>query len=86
MSINKPIIYAGWSKFEEEIQHHLLPFKGINGINYVSDKEDLLEAMERLKSSGEVIKYDIDTVNSYIYSPDGNTSQRIINAIIDICK
>ena len=86
MVLSKPIIYAGWSDLEVKLADKLLPFRNIDGIVYVDSEDDFEKALGHLNSEHPIKLYDSAVIDSYLYQPDGKTSERIMDLAVDLCK
>ena len=91
MFTNKPIFYGAWGGLFNDIKHTLLPFHEWHGLDFKSSKKELSEALSEFfenpgnfKISDEVQKFRLAERESMYYSPDGDSSNRLLNVIEDV--
>lgn len=79
-----PVIYPAWYETNDELEQLLLPFRDAPGINKASSPEHLYSMIADSRISKGDIGADVSSlISSYFFKPDGDTSQRIVDHIIE---
>ena len=82
--IGVPVIYPAWYETSDELEKLLLPFREAPGISKASSPEHLYSMIEGSRAPIENKRADVSSlISTYFFKPDGGTSQRIVDHIIE---